>query len=217
MRSIVLAALLLAIAGACAGHPPVPAEALRYRLTGSGTHWDVVGTDRVLDDLLPRYPDFFGVVLDPSRSDEADLLPLRDDLEADPVSRRNYDALNSIAIAYFELNYRGEAARLDPSAGGVSFLTSGFRAAHLLAVPWRAYGDIVDGALRDAILDFFADAASGAKLSTARTVGRLERIVDSLDSKESDPGRKARIEELVAKIRAQAAALEVEAQAGRNE
>ena len=34
-------------------------EALRYRLANSGTHWGVVGRDRVLDDLRPRYPDYF--------------------------------------------------------------------------------------------------------------------------------------------------------------
>jgi hypothetical protein len=216
----VLAALLLCLSAgggtlsACAT-PPV--DPLRYRLAGSGSHRDVVGSDRVLEDLLPRYPDFFEVVLDPARSDEANLLPLRDDLEGDPVSRRNYDALNAVAIAYFELNHRGEAARLSASTSGIGFLTSGFRAAHLLAIPWRAYGELEDDGLRDAVLDFFDDAASGTKLSTARTIGRLEAIVGSLSTKEPDPRRATRIRELVARIRESAAAVQSEDQAGRSE
>jgi hypothetical protein len=204
----VLAALLSA---GCAFTPD--AGAMRYRLAGSGTHWDVVGEDPVLDDLLPRYPAFFEVILDPARTDEADLLPLRDDLEADPVSRRNYDALNAVAVGYFELNYRGEAARVGESTSGVGFLTAGFRAAHLLGIPWRAYGDIEDAELRDAILDFFTDAASGTKLATARTVGRLERIVGSLAAKEDDPQRSARIEHLVGEIQESAAQVERGSQA----
>lgn len=217
-RTRVLAALLVATWAAgsvsCASAPSYPR---RYRLAGSGTHWDVVGSDRVLEDLLPRYPEFFAVVLDPARSAEADLLPLRDDLESDPVSRRNYDALNAVAIGYFELNHRGEAARLGGSPNSVGFLTAGFRAAHLLAIPWRAYGEIRDDDLRDAILDFFSDAASGTKLSTARTVGRLEKIVASLLPKEDDPRRAARIDELVLEIRESAAAVERRDQAGRSE
>ena len=214
--SVLLALLLATWAGstACAGDPSGP---LRYRLAGSGTHWDTVGTDRVLDDLMPRYPEFFSVVLDPAQSAEPDLLPLRDDLESEPVSRRNYDALNAIAIGYFELNHRGEAARLGGSTTSVGFLSAGFRAAHLLGVPWRAYGDIEDGRLRDAILDFFSDAASGTKLSTARTVGRLEKIVASLLPKEDDPARAARIDELVLEIHESAAAVERRGQAGRSE
>ena len=211
LEEICALAWVAVLCAACAGPASAPDPA-RYRLTDSGTHWDVVGTDRVLDDLLPRYPEFFEVVLDPSRSDEADLLTLRDDLEARPVTRRNYDALNAVAIGYFELNYRGEAARHDSSSGGVGFLTSGFRAAHLLGVPWRAYGEIEDAALRDAILEFFEDAASGTKLATQRTVGRLEHIVASLLPKEDDPERSARIEALVRDIRSRAAD-----QAGRGE
>ena len=82
-------------------------------LANSGTHWDVVRQDRVLDDLRPRYPDFFEVVLDPERSDEPPVLPLRDDLEHRPVDRRNFDTLNALAIGYFELNrYAGNAASI---------------------------------------------------------------------------------------------------------
>lgn len=180
-----LAALLLA----CAPPPPEP-DPLRYRLTASGSHWDVAGQDHVLDDLLPRYPEFFEVLLNPARSDEPDLLALREDLERTPVDRRNYDALNAIAIAYYEMNYRGEVSRLDADVG---FLSAGFRAAKIVAVPWRAYGEVDDPQLREAILDFFADVAAGEKLSSRRTRGRITRIVASLEAKEPDAGRRERI------------------------
>jgi hypothetical protein len=192
-RELAGLALVLACASAPEAHPD------RYRLARSGTHWDVVGEDRVLEDLRPRYPDFFVVVLDPSRSHEPDLRPLRDDLEHEPVDRRNYDALNAVAIAYFELNYRGEAAR---ERAAVGFLSAGFRAAKLVAVPWRAYGEIQEPRLRDAILDFFEDVASGEKLGSARTRSRLTRIVGSLERKESDPARLARIHDLVERLAA---------------
>jgi len=191
--------LALALLAACA----TPGEARRYRLADSGTHWDVVGRDRVLEDLRPRYPDFFEVVLDPTRSDEPPVLRLREDLEHTPVDRRNFEALNAIAIGYFELNYRSEAAR---RRADVEFLTGGFRAAHLLALPWRAYGEIDDPRLRDAILDFYEDAGTGEKLGAAATAGRLPRIVRSLAAKESDPERRARIEALADRIEAEAQA-----------
>ena len=168
-----------------------------YRLGGSGDGWEVAGADRVLDDLRPRYPEFFAVILDPARSDEPSLLPLREDLERQPSDRRNFDALNAIAIGYFELNHRSESERADASVG---FLTGGFRAAHLLAVPWRAYGEIVDPRLRDAILDFFEDAGTGEKRAASVTARRLVPIVRSLADKESDPARLARIESLARRI-----------------
>lgn len=171
----------------------------RYRLAGSGTHWDVVGEDRVLEDLRPRHPGFFEVVLDPTRSDEPPVLRLRNHLEKQPVDRRNFDALNTIAIGYFELNYRSEAARDD---AGAAFLTGAYRATHLLAIPWRAYGEIEDPALRDAILDFYEDAGTGEKLGAAATAGRLGRIVASLAPKEPDDTRRRRIEALAARLEA---------------
>jgi hypothetical protein len=191
--------LTLALIAACAA----PGAALRYRLADSGTHWDVVRGDRVLDDLLPRYPDFFAVVLDPARSEEPPVLELREDLERGPVDQRNFDALNALAIGYFELNYRSESARDD---AGVGFLTGGFRSAHLLAIPWRAYGEIEDPRLRDAILEFYEDAGTGTKLGAAATAGRLVHIVGSLSAKEADPDRKARIEALTARLEARAQA-----------
>ncbi len=186
-----LAVLALLCACAQRGDP------LHYRLADSGPRWEVVGHDRVLDDLRPRYPDFFEVVLDPERSDEPPVLPLRDDLEHRPVDRRNFDALNALAIGYFELNHRSESSR---DGAGVAFLTGGFRSAHLLAVPWRAYGEIEDPRLRDAILDFYEDAGTGSKLGASATAGRLVRIVGSLASKEPDDGRRQRIETLSAHL-----------------
>jgi hypothetical protein len=188
---------------ACASDPQ------RYRLTRSGTAWDVAGEDRVLEDVQPRYPAFFEIVLDPARSDEPDLLAVREDLEHVPVDRRNYDALNAVAIAYFEINYRGERSR-----GGqdMAFLTAGFRAAKLVAVPWRAYGDISEPRLRDAILDFFADVASGEKLASRRTRVRVTRIVASLERKEPDPERRERILSILHTLEAAQAEAEADLQ-----
>lgn len=188
---------LLAAALACAAAPEgAGRDPLRYRLERSGTHWATAGEDRVLEDLRPRYPEFFALVLDPSRSEEPNLLELRDDLEREPASRRNYDALNALAIAYFEINYRAQAMR-----GEMGFISGGFRAAQLAAVPWRAYGELRDGSLRDAILDFYADAATGEKLGTAATRGRLVGIVESLAAKETDARRRARIEAIAGRLR----------------
>jgi len=191
----VVSLVALALLSGCAS----PGGPLRYRLADSGTHWDVVGRDRVLEDLRPRYPDFFAIVLDPERSDEPPVLRLREDLERRPADRRNFDALNALAIGYFELNYRSESARDD---AGVGFLTGGFRSAHLLAIPWRAYREIDDPRLRDAILDFYEDAGTGSKLGASATAGRLVRIVGSLAAKEPDSDRRRRIEALTARLEA---------------
>jgi len=173
---------------------------LRYRLAHSGAHWDVVGGDRIVEDLLPRYPDFFRIVLDPSDSTEPDLRPVKRDLESPLPDRRNYDALNAIAVAYFELNYRAESDR-----GGNRYFADSFRAAKLLALPWRVYGDTQEGRLRDAILDFFEDAATGEKLHARDTGARVGPIVESLGRKESDPARQARIRGIAASARSDAA------------
>lgn len=207
-------ALLITLGlGACAlsGESSEAADPMRYRLSGSGSHWDVVGRDRVLDDLLPRYPEFFGIVLDPTRNDEADLGRLRDDLEKTPVTRENYDALNAIAVAYFEMNYRAESLR---DTGRMEFLSAGMRSAKLAAVPWRAYGEIEDPRLRDAVLDFFEDVVSSEKLGAAATAGRLTRVVRSLARKESDPERLRRIEEIARRMREADARARANARAG---
>ena len=171
---------------------------MRYRLADSGSHWDASGADRVLDDLRPRYPEFFDLILDPANGSEPNLLQIRDDLEHLPVDRRNFDALNSIAIAYFELNYRAESER----GVGLGYISQSFRSAKIVAVPWRGYGETDDPELRSAILDFFEDAASGEKLGSAATASRLIRIVSSLERKESDPARTQRIRDLVSELSA---------------
>lgn len=184
-----LAALLALVLG-CAS-PPL--EPTRYRLGASGSQWKVAGEDRVFDDLAPRYPDYFEVLIDPSRSEDPPTGALRDDLEKRPVDRANYDALNAIAIGYYEMNHRGEMAR---EAGDVAFISAGFRAAKLVAVPWRAYMEIEDEALRRAIIEFFEDVATGEKSGSARTMGRLAGIVESLAPREPDPVLRARLERL---------------------
>ena len=175
--------LCLAMIG-CAGS----GDAMGYRLARSGDHWADNGERSVVAELRASYPRFFEVILDPGDTRDPDLRPLRRDLERAPVDRRNFDALNAVAIAYFELNYRAQAA---PG-----------RAAHLLAIPWRAYGEVQDGALRDAILDFFEDAGSGEKLGTAATAPRLASIVASLEPKEQNPERRARIQRLASRFEA---------------
>jgi hypothetical protein len=105
------------------------------------------------------------------------------------VDHFNYDALNAVAAGYFELCYRtGQLGSRD--------FADDARADRLLIVPWEAYGRIDDPGLRDAILDFFEDAGAGMKLGTAATAPRLAGIVASLETKETDPGRRARIQRL---------------------
>jgi len=187
------AALTLVVLSVACAEPPDP---MSYRLAHSGDHWDVASGVRIVDDLRERYPEFFEVILDPGNTRDPDLRPLREDLEREPVDRRNYDALHAVAIGYFELNYRADANR-----GGATYLGDSFRAAKLVAVPWRAYSRLQDGALRDAILDFFEDAGSGEKLGTAATASRLGPIVASLAAKEtSDPERRQRIEGLAERL-----------------
>lgn len=194
-----LLALSIPVASACS-HEAIQdrrASTLpeRYRLANSGTHWDEAGQDRVVDDLLPRFPTFFAVILNPADSREPDLREIRDDLERNPATRRNFDALNAVAIGYFELNYRAQSGR-----GGARYLSDSLRATKLLAVPWRAYGEVTDPRVRDAILDFFEDAATGEKLSSRETAGRIEPIVAALVRKEPDPERRRRIEGLRRRI-----------------
>jgi hypothetical protein len=190
-----IAAALYLCAGwvACAS----PGDPMDYRLAGVGSHWADASGGRLVAELRGVYPDYFDRVLDPSDTRDLDLRPLRGDLEQEPVDRRNFDALNAIAIGYFEINYRAETA-----VEGSFYLGNSFRAAHLLAVPWRAYGEVRDPRLRESILDFFEDAGSGDKLGSASTAPRLARIVASLEPKENDPARRARIERLARRLQA---------------
>ena len=56
--------------------------------------------------------------------------------------------------------------------------------------------EISDAQLRDAIVDFFADATSGRKTGSRPSIGRLIGILDSLATKEPDEQRRLRIEAL---------------------
>lgn len=189
-----LAVIFLAGALACAGGR-APQGPARYRLTDSGEQWVTSGDDAVMDDVRQRYPDFFQHVLDPDRRGDIDIRPMRRDLEHEPVDRRNYDALNAVAISYFELNHRAQS---DP--GGPGYFDDSFRAAKLLALPWKAYSEVPDPGLRNAILDFFEDAGTGEKLDAASTAPRLARIVESLARKEDDPERLERIASLTERL-----------------
>ncbi len=186
---------LIAVAGLLVGCAAEP-DPMRYALAHSGDHWDVVSGRPIIDPLRERYPEFFQVILDPSNTREPDLRPVRDDLEREPVDHRNYEALHAIAVGYFELNYRANA-----TTGGENYFADNFRATKLVAVPWRAYSEVTDGRLRDAILDFFEDAGSGEKLATAPTAPRLARVVASLEAKETiDAERRTRIRRLAEKL-----------------
>ncbi len=162
----------------------------RYRLADSGDSWTRSTYDPVLRDLQARYPEFFDAIYS-TGAVEPDLRPLRDDLEQKPVNAKNFDALNAVAVGYFELNARAETHR-----GETGYLQSSFRVAKVLAVPWRAYGEIDEPRLRDAILDFFEDASSGKKSHSSRTAPRLLEVIESLGKKESSPERSARIQTL---------------------
>jgi hypothetical protein len=171
----------------------------RYRLAESGAEWRRSGSDEVLADLQPRYPDFFAVVLDPSRTRDLDILKVREDLE-EGVGRAPFDALNAVAVAYFELNSRAQRGLVDET-GGQHYFADSFRATKLLSIPWRAYADIDDARLRDAILDFYEDIARGEKRDAAASAPRITRTVVSLEKKETDPTRLARIHGLAARLR----------------
>lgn len=186
-----------ALVGAgCAG-PTGPTGPDRYRLADAGAHSESTkADDAVLEDLRLRYPVLLHQAFEPADHGPLELRAVRRDLEHVPADRRNFDALNSVAIAYFELDRRAEA---DP--GGPTYFDDSFRAAKLLAVPWRAYGEVADPGLRDAILDFFEDAASPERRHSA-TATRLGPIMASLAEKEDDDGRRARIEALARSLEA---------------
>ncbi len=204
--SLLVIGLLAAATWGCTPEP----SPLRYRLADSGEGWTSSGNDPVLEDLRPRYPRFFDELMDPDYVAEFNLKEFRDDLERSPADRRNYDALNSLAIGYFELNYRAASRR-----GGPNYLGDSFRSAKLVAVPWRAYGLISDGALRGAILDFYEDAAGGRKLGSASTAPRLLDVVASLERKEDDPERLERIRAITRQLAEAAAKAQPEGRSAR--
>jgi hypothetical protein len=187
-----LAILALACASAS------PAGPSRYRLT-EGSDWRRSGEDEVLADLEPRYPEFFAVVLDPRRAQDPEIRKVRADLESQTLGRERFDALNAVAVAYYELNARAQRS-LTSQDGGATYLADSFRATKLLSIPWRAYGDVRDPALRQAILDFYADIANGRKLYASETAPRILGLVGSLAKKEDDPSRLTTIRALEEKL-----------------
>ena len=192
--SVVAAVALLA----CARNAgPGAADPASYRL--ASLPWPEARVVFVAE-LRPRYPIYFARVFDDLEPGELDLLEIRDDLERKPVDQRNYDALNAVALGYFELNDRAEALR---HSGDAEYLGGSFRVARLVAVPWRAYREVESAELRDAILDFFADTASAGKPSAARTAGRIAAIVASLEKREKDPVRRERIRAIAASLAAE--------------
>jgi hypothetical protein len=193
MRSARGIVLLLALVVACVP----PSDPMSYRLDATGELWSSGEGALVLQEVRALYPEFFEEVLDPTVVREPDMRPLRRDLEFAPVDRRNFDALHALAIAYYEYNYQAESHRW-----GDLYLANSMLTARIVAVPWRAYGEVHDAGLRDAMLDFFEDAASGEKLGSATTAPRLAPIVGSLAKKEDDPARHARIERIASEIEA---------------
>lgn len=188
-----LQAFTLAVAlvsSGCVGPAAGPIDPMAYRLRDSGSGWHANGSDEVLADLEGRYPEFFAVILDAALTQEPEIRKLRHDLESPELGRERFDALNAVAIAYFELNGRAQGGL---EVGGGTYLADSFRATKLLSIPWRAYREIGDPALRDAILDFYQDIAEGEKEHAAETAPRILRLVESLEKKETDPGRIDRI------------------------
>lgn len=122
--------VLAATTGCVAPTIGVALDPLAYRFA-EGIGWPPEA--EVPADLQARYPAYFSIVLDRSRSEELNLLLLRDDLERLPVGRANYDALNAIAVGYFIAVSRQEEARYDETAE-MAFLGLGLRSAKLLAV-----------------------------------------------------------------------------------
>ncbi len=167
---------------------PAP-NGLGYRLMDSGSHWEVADGKQLLDDLKQRYRDFFELIFDPVTNKVPELKDLRADLEHHPSDRRNFDALNAIAIGFFEISYRAEAQK----GSGLHYMGQSFRAARVAAVLWRAYGETRDDRLRDAIIDFFEDAANGQKLGARTTARTLAQMVTSIQRQENDPVRSARL------------------------
>ncbi len=176
-------------------HLPVPVrgkpapEGESYRLVDSGAHWEIADGKLLLEDLKRRYRDYFELIFDPVTNRVPELKDLRADLEHRPTDRRNFDALNAIAIGFFEISYRAEAQK----GSGLHYMGQSFRAARVASVLWRAYGEAGDDRLRDAIIDFFEDAAKGQKLGARTTARTLAQMVASIQRQEKDPVRAARL------------------------
>jgi cellulose biosynthesis protein BcsQ len=170
-------------------HPGGAPESLGYRLAVRGVQLQEDG-QRILHQLKTRYRDFFAMILDPVTNCVPDMKELQTDLERYPVDQRNFDAVNAIALGFFEISYRAEAQK----GSGMHYMGQSFRAARVAAVLWRAYGEVRDERLRDAIIDFFEDAARGEKLGARTTARTLAQMVASIERQELDPARAARLQ-----------------------
>jgi hypothetical protein len=174
-----------------------PASGLGYRLAGSSSHWEVSESRRALADLEQRYPSFFELIRDPVTNRVPELKDLQADLERHPTDRHAFDALNAIAIGFFEISYRAEAQR----GSGMHYMGQSFRAARVVAVLWRAYGETRDARLRDAIIDFFEDVARGEKIGARTTARTIAQMVTSMGRQEQDAGRAARLQRVAQQLR----------------
>ena len=160
----------------------------RYRL-GDGTPNS--DDETLFGELEPRYREFFVAALDPAGRCEPVHETLRADLEREPVDRRCFDSLNALALAYFRMH----AARLNPESR-LGSLRLSLRSAKVCAELPGVYDKTADSRLRDAILDFFEDAARRERTSPRTASRRLAPLVESLGREESDPARIARIRSL---------------------
>ncbi len=161
---------------------------LRYRLGDGAFDSD---DETLFRELEPRYREFFVAALDTSGRHEPALGTLRADLERDPVDRRCFDSLNALALAYFRMH----AARLKP-ASRLGSLRLSLRSAKVCTELPGVYDKTADPRLRDAILDFFEDAARRERTRPRTTPQRLAPLVESLGHGESDQQRIARIRSL---------------------
>jgi len=164
-------------------------EGQGYRLAARGVQLQEDG-QRLLDQLKTRYRDFFAMILDPVTSCVPDMKDLQADLERHPADPRSFDAVNAIALGFFEISYRAEAQK----GSGMHYMGQSFRAARVAAVLWRAYAEVRDERLRNAIIDFFEDAARGEKLGARTTSRTLAQMVASIERQETDPARAARLQ-----------------------
>jgi hypothetical protein len=149
------------------------------------------------DRLSAKYPEFFAVLEARYGSEDPDVRVVRADLVREPTDASSYDALNAVAVVFFELHRRAERGR---GGGASGFLGASFLATKVMAVPWRSYGEVKDLRLRSSILDFYEDMLLGNKAGLRAARGRFTPTVESLLKWETDPTMRARIEGLVAGV-----------------
>ncbi len=192
LRGPVAAGLCCLALAACHSSPQVSeAPGPGYRFRGVYKPIETAEAAR----LSAKYPEFFEVLMAGYASEDADARVVRADLVREPTDASSYDALNAVAVVFFELHRRSERAR---GGGASEFLRANFRATKVMAVAWRAYGEVDDPRLRSAILDFYEDMLLGNKPGLRAVRGRFTPTVESLLKWETQPELRARIEGLVA-------------------